>query len=107
MSDMAVISIVMGGFGVLTWLLGLSYFLGRNTAKLDGLAEAFGEMKDTIAQIFEKLDALTTSLPHRCRQIQAISEIQAQIKINTKRIDELELWRHSFERTTVRERQED
>lgn len=97
MSDTAIISLVLGTLSGLTWLLGLSYFLGRNTAKLDGLAEAFGEMKDTIAQIFEKLDVLATSLPHRCRQIQTISEVQAQIKINTKRIDELEVWRHSFE----------
>ena len=97
MSDTATISLVLGALSALTWLLGLSYFLGRNTAKLDGLAEAFGEMKGTVTRIFEKLDVLATSVPHRCQQIQAISELQAQIKIDTKRIDELEAWRHGAE----------
>jgi hypothetical protein len=96
-SDNAIIGVVMGGFGVLTWLLGLSYFLGRNTAKLDTLADSQKTTQETIEQIFQKLDQLSKSLPHQCIQLQSVAEMRAQIALDTKRIEEIESWRHSFE----------
>ena len=102
MSDNAIIGVVMGAFGVLTWLLGLSYFLGRNTAKLDTVADVQKNTSQTIDQIFEKLDDLSKSLPHHCMQIQNVAEMRAQIALDTKRIEEIEAWRHSFEKTPPR-----
>ncbi len=97
MSDNAIIGIIMGGFAVLTWLLGLSYFLGRNTAKLDGLADAQEKLGQTIRQIFDKLDDLSKAVPHQCQQLQAVAELQAQIRLNTARLSEIEVWRHAWE----------
>ena len=90
MSDNAIIGAVMGAFGILTWLLGLSYFLGRNTAKLDGLADAQEKLAQTIRQIFEKLDYLSRALPHQCRQVQQLSEIRQDVAA-------LKEWRHNTE----------
>jgi hypothetical protein len=99
MSDTAIISLVLGILGVISWMLSLSYFLGRTTAKLDGLAEAFAKMEDTITQIFEKLDRLVAAVPHRCEQTQTIAGIQTQTGVNSQRLTELESWRHAVERT--------
>ena len=101
MSDNAIISLVLGGLGIVSWLLSLSYFLGRNTAKLDGLADTFDKTQKTIGLIFDKLDLLSKAVPHRCEQTQVLSAMQTQIGVNAQRLTELESWRHS--RTTKEE----
>jgi hypothetical protein len=96
MSDTAIVSLVLGVLGMISWMLSLSYYLGRTTARLDGFVEAFGKMEGTITQIFEKLDALAAVVPHRCEQTQTIAAMQTQTGINSQRLSELENWRHSF-----------
>src|SRR5271165_7165990 len=94
MSDNAIIGVVMGAFGVLTWLLGLSYFLGRNTAKLDGLADAQEKLSQTIKQIFEKLDELARFLPHVCDKAERITRLETVWQEILRRVKDLEYWRN-------------
>jgi len=94
MSDNAIIGTVMGAFGVLTWLLGLSYFLGRNTAKLDGLADSHAKLSDSIKQIFIKLEELARLLPHVCDKAERVVRLEMLAAEKCRRLDELEHWRH-------------
>jgi len=94
MSDNAIIGAVMGAFGVLTWLLGLSYFLGRNTAKLDGLADAQEKLAQTIRKIFEKLDELVRSMPHVCDKAERIARLEMLAQERSHRLQALEEWRN-------------
>ena len=79
MSDNAIIGCVMGSFGVLTWLLGLSYFLGRNTAKLDSLTDRQGKIDDTLGKIFEEIKSLRNVLPHACDKTERIARLEARL----------------------------
>ena len=76
MNGEAIVALIVGAFGIITWLMGLSYFLGRNTAKLDGVAAAQEKTSATVNKIFEKLDILTIGVQHKCEQTPTITALQ-------------------------------
>ena len=77
-------AVVCSVFAAITWLLGISYFLGRSTAKLDGALKSHeelrGEVRETLQKIFAKLDELSRSVPHVCVQLDHIASLQADTK---------------------------
>lgn len=76
-------------FAAVTWLLGISYFLGRYTSKVDRLSEA-------LPQIFSKLDELGRSLPHVCGQTAIIAKLEQEMGEKRRRLDSLEHWREEI-----------
>jgi hypothetical protein len=83
---------------VLTWLLGISFYLGRYSARQEALEHKADGMAATIVQIFQKLDKLAEVVPHKCDQVATIAAMQRDIAIGGQRTAELETWRHSFEK---------
>ncbi len=81
------------GFG-----LSLAFSLGYNLAKLTNQENRLNMLDGTIKAIFQKLDELAKSVPHRCIQVKAVADVQAQVAINTRRIEEIEAWRHTVEK---------
>jgi hypothetical protein len=90
MDSISVITLASTIFGAVTWLLGISYFLGRNAARLDGLADAYRKTEETLVRIFAKLEELGKAVPHICQQIQSIAELKTSQQGVMHRLDMLE-----------------
>ena len=93
MSDNAIVSLVLGGIGAVSWLLTLSYFLGRNTSKLDNLADAVTKMDGYIVKIFAKLEDLGKSTMHQCIQSDRVARLETMLSGMERRLSNLETWR--------------
>lgn len=98
----ATISIAV--FGALTWLLGISFTLGRYSERQKHLENAQKEYQEqqrlaqvktdqTIAKIFDKLDELAKSVPHVCSQTEKIVRLEQIAKDKERRLEDLEHWR--------------
>lgn len=74
MTDGAWIALAGLGFGFLTWLLGISYSLGRQASRLDSVRES-------IPKIFDRLDRLAGYIPHTCTQEHRLSTAEAKIAV--------------------------
>lgn len=66
MTETAWIALCVGVFGAVTWLLGISFFLGRYAARVDGVDKALARIDGKFNEVFTKLDNLTSAVPHRC-----------------------------------------
>jgi hypothetical protein len=75
--------------------LSLAFSLGYNLAKLTNQENRLNSLDATIKAIFQRLDELAKALPHQCIQVKAMAEVQAQVAINTRRIEDIEAWRPS------------
>jgi len=95
MSDTAVIALVIGGVGifitVLTSAIVLSFKLGGNAQRIDSLEAAAKadreEMQKKMDMIFQKLEVLAGTLPHRCDQAERMVAIQAKHEAIITRMD--------------------
>lgn len=76
MSDTSVIALSALSFGVLTWLLATSYFLGKHSARVDVLEGLQKKRDEQVQRIFDKLDALTKLVPHVCYQAERIARLE-------------------------------
>ena len=94
MDSTAIVTLVIGAVTAITWLLTLSYFLGRNAANLDNLSKAFDKLEKTITSIFSELKGLSVMLPHHCDKTSALASLAAQTEELGRRITELEAWRN-------------
>jgi hypothetical protein len=105
-------------FAAVTWLLGISYFLGRYTAKLDATSKAHDELKaevkGTLHAIFDKLDTLSKAVPHHCIQLDHITAMLVEIQgikttlaEHTGRMDRIQLSIRDSDQSAIRRHAED
>ncbi len=85
MSDAVIVSAILGGVGIVaafvSWLLVLSYNLGVSRSDLSALQKSSAETKETVDKIFDRLDVLSASVPHKCDQVQLISDLRAKSEV--------------------------
>jgi len=79
MSDTAVIAGCALAFACGTWLLGVSYFVGRHAGRTESLERSQTEIRATVRLIFERLDLMSQHLPHRCCQEVRLAALEARI----------------------------
>ena len=91
MAGIATVSLAV--FGILTWLLGITFFLGKFVEKQTRAKEDIDKIeknnKEDLVQIerridakftavFQKLDEISKSVPHQCQQIEKIADLDAK-----------------------------
>jgi len=76
MTDAATVGLCALLFGALTWLLALSYFLGKHSGKVENLEASQAKRDEALQRIFAKLDALTLLVPHTCYQAERIARLE-------------------------------
>ena len=76
MNDTGMIAASALAFTSLTWLLALSYALGRYAARTDALEHSQAENRETTAKIFDRLERLGAIGPHVCTQQARIAVIE-------------------------------
>lgn len=62
MGESAIIGLCAGAFAAVTWLLAVSFFLGRYAARVDSVAQSIEHFDRKFEQIFDKLDNLTARI---------------------------------------------
>jgi len=74
-----VIFVAAAAFGMLTWLLFLSFVLGRYAARVDGLDVQQSAVAIKLDAIGIKLDAIAISSIHQCIQVERITRLEARL----------------------------
>jgi hypothetical protein len=82
MEDGRLIALSVAGFGALTWLLGISFLLGRYTNRVDNLEAALVRWGIDFAAMLAKLDTLVAVGPHRCVQSSRIAVLEDRLRID-------------------------
>ena len=90
-------TITIAAATVLTWLLGISFVLGEYSQRQKCTEKDVDGMAQTIKRIFEKLDLLAATVPHKCEQVQTIADIRTQIGIDGQRLTAIEARLHDQE----------
>ena len=83
-------SITVALYTVLAGLVGIAYFLGRYTAKVDGVIKEQQDLRSLIGQIYDRIDDIAKNIPHQCVQIDRLARVESVSADNVRRISDLE-----------------
>ena len=71
-------TVTIAGATVLTWLLGISFLLGQYSQRQKASEKEADQLRSTIKEIFAKLDTLSAVVPHKCEQLETITNLRAE-----------------------------
>jgi hypothetical protein len=86
-------TIAVAVFGAVTWLLGIAVYLGRLLERQKQSEKTVDGLKETISEIFDKLDELSKAVPHVCLQADRITRLEITQQTGFNRVASLEHWR--------------
>jgi hypothetical protein len=67
------------GFAVISWLLWLSFLVGRYAAHVDALTEQMATVFRKLESIDDKLDRIAVTSVHQCIQAERITRIETRV----------------------------
>ena len=96
-------------FGAVTWLLSISFLLGRYSERQKQVESRQEKTDATVAKIFDKLDTLAKSVPHVCDKSERIVALEQIAKDRARRLESIEHWRQEegFHASHVAEKEHD
>lgn len=74
---------VVAIFGAVTWLLGISFSLGKYSERLRRSEIRADKMEHTTELIYDRLESLTKMLPHVCMQAERLTRVEAKVETLT------------------------
>ena len=82
MSDTTLIAVFALCFGVLTWLLTMSFFVGRHSARVDALEVNVKKVEANFQTVFSKLDNMAAHLPYHCSQTERLARLELRLELD-------------------------
>jgi len=78
-ADSVAIAGCAAAFAVCTWLMGISFFLGKYAARVDTVAREINTVFSKLDLIGDKIDRIAISSVHQCIQAERIARLEARL----------------------------
>ena len=73
-------------FALSSWLLAISFYLGKHAARVDALEKLTLTIETKFLAVFTRLDNLAAAVPHRCI-------LESRLGVIEARFDDIAKWR--------------
>jgi hypothetical protein len=78
---LVLIGVCSAGFAVISWLLWLSFLVGRYAAHVDALTSQMATVFRKLESIDDKLDRIAISSVHQCIQAERLARLEARLAV--------------------------